>query len=213
MKVVWLLIFLFATLSAFSMTTQEIQDTASKLLKISGKWSNLIALSSDLNGDGIKDIALINESLAPVAEGDAAPRMLVIILLDKDNKAVYTTYSQYAILLANEGGMMGDPLQDMEVMSNCLVLRFFGGSREKWSQNYVFQYIKDGFYLIALTTMVFDSYDGSEEWKEYDFVKRGLVVTKVSPKSKKNSVIQNLSQKELLNLKDFVASDFDPKIN
>src|SRR3546814_7657510 len=72
-----------------------------------------------------------------------------------------------AILCPSCGGMMGDPLSEVEVHPGGFVLAFEGGSRELWSRTYGFAYsqARDGWYLERVDMKVLDRIDGRGEDK------------------------------------------------
>src|SRR3546814_1782976 len=73
-----------------------------------------------------------------------------------------------AILCPSCGGMMGDPLSEVEVHPGGFVLAFEGGSRELWSRTYGFAYsqARDGWYLERVDMKVLDRIDGRGERSE-----------------------------------------------
>src|SRR3546814_17138735 len=72
-----------------------------------------------------------------------------------------------AILCQSCGGMMGDPLSEVEVHPGGFVLAFEGGSRELWSRTYGFAYsqAKDGWYLERVAMKVLARLDGRGDGK------------------------------------------------
>lgn len=70
-------------------------------------------------------------------------------------------------LLGDEsGGMMGDPFDGVKVENGCIVLRHWGGSREKWAYTHRYRYQNDQFELIGATIGYGDP---CLSWEEYDY--------------------------------------------
>ncbi len=55
------------------------------------------------------------------------------ILKKSQNKWVVWKKSRNAVLKSEEGGMMGDPFENMEIENGNLWINFHGGSSWKWS--------------------------------------------------------------------------------
>ena len=105
-------------------------------------WTVIENSKGDLNNDQIEDIALIFESNKTVDEtrtyGDnnseiiketQKPRILAIYFRDKSTgNYQLSAQNNDFILRSEEGGKLGDPLQQIEIKEQQLFLRFRGGS-------------------------------------------------------------------------------------
>jgi len=66
-----------------------------------------------------------------------------------DIDAWYT--AEDVILSTEHGGTMGDPLKGVSIENGTIVVRHFGGSRQKWSYVHRFRWQNDDFQLIGAT--------------------------------------------------------------
>lgn len=75
------------------------------------------------------------------------------------------------LLGAMDGGVMGDPLQEILFEKGSLYLSFAGGSRERWSHSFVFQWEGEDFVLVSYTTGFVDTFDldAEDNTLQYDF--------------------------------------------
>jgi hypothetical protein len=96
------------------------------------------------------------------ADAATAPRGLLLLLGDATGALQEAMYSPDAILCFKCGGMMGDPLQGMRVGRGEFTLRFEGGSRELWSSEFRFAYVRDRetWRLAGIVHGGFDRADG-----------------------------------------------------
>jgi hypothetical protein len=133
-------------------------------------WDTLATAKGDLNKDNIADLALIIERKPAKKKAndddmpEAQPRMLLVLFQQTDGLKL-ACQSNKAILLADEGGMMGDPFQSIAIRRGTIVTDFFGGSREKWSVTYIYRFQKGDFYLIGATNAA----DVAEYTEKFDY--------------------------------------------
>jgi len=93
----------------------------------------------DMDGDGDIDVLVVlQKSNSDVHRFE--PRTLMVLRRDADGHLQKAGAGKNAILCQACGGMMGDPLQGIRIDSAGFTLRFEGGSRELWSQEYRFVY-------------------------------------------------------------------------
>lgn len=116
----------------------------------------------DLDGDGDQDVLLV---LQEKTQAESAPRTLTILRGAADGSFEKVIENPNAILCQSCGGMMGDPLSDIEIHAGGFVLAFEGGSRELWSRTYGFAYSKSGddWQLERIGRKVLDRIDGHQE--------------------------------------------------
>lgn len=102
----------------------------------------------DLDGDGDEDALIVIEHDAGHAA--SAPRGLLLLRRGVDGDMHEVLESPEAILCQKCGGMTGDPLQGIHIGNGEFTLRFEGGSRELWSSEYRFEYVRDrDFWLLT----------------------------------------------------------------
>lgn len=109
---------------------------------------------TDLNGDGTPDRL---EVITTKVDNDGLGfkrRLAVISGEGADLDAWYT--AEDVILSTKHGGMMGDPLEGVSIENGTIVVRHFGGSREKWHYVHRFRWQNNDFQLIGATVEVND---------------------------------------------------------
>lgn len=137
-------------------------------------WQIKTKAEGDLNEDGISDAAIIAEDAieknttlnwqycanneCECAKAQNCARKLRLFLGKKDGSYELSLTSDKAILLANEGGDFGDPLEGVEISNGSVLLKFvggssYGGSSWWWDNKYRFRYQNDGWYLIGKTAV------------------------------------------------------------
>ncbi|MGK0333305.1 MAG: hypothetical protein ACI974_000121 [Paraglaciecola sp.] len=121
-------------------------------------------VKNDLNGDGEEDrleVAITKEE----NDGLGFKRQLVVYSGEgADLDAWYT--AEEVILSTEHGGMMGDPLESVEIENGTIAIKHFGGSREKWDYVHRFRWQNGDFELIGTTTK---SYDSCTEFAKFDY--------------------------------------------
>ena len=114
----------------------------------------------DLDGDGDEDALLVVERAG--ADAATSPRALLLLRRDAAGALQTAATGPDAILCRRCGGMMGDPLQGLRVGRGEFTLRFEGGSRELWSSEFRFEYVRDRdtWRLTGIAHGGFDRADG-----------------------------------------------------
>jgi|GEM_PF-633666 len=173
----------------------------------------LAKVEGDLNNDGIDDIAFVIECNSQQEQPkpemvSAPPRSLLIAFGNKDNIYSLSIKADNAIMLRDQGGVYGDPFDDIEIDKGTVLLKFYGGSNWRWYNNYRFRFQDEGWYLIGAT---FGSYysgtttmDNADE-EDYNLLTGDYIIRKSDEKGKLVTTKGNRGKRELLNLKDFVA--------
>lgn len=117
----------------------------------------------DLDKDGIAEKVVVYSR--DLEWESSAPRDL-IIYKQKDGGWDEWIVTENAILRADEGGMMGDPFGEVQIMNGLLHISHYGGSSWKWGHTDKFRYQDGAFYLIGYT-----SHSGKpcEYWEDFDF--------------------------------------------
>ncbi len=111
--------------------------------KIPG-YDTLATAKGDLNHDEFEDLIIIykQEDEIEKTQGTLDPlyRPLVIYLGQDNNKLIFKTGSNNAVLSCNNGGMMGDPFCGIDIKGGQFTLSYYGGSNWRWSRNITFKY-------------------------------------------------------------------------
>lgn len=106
-------------------------------------------LSADFNGDGQPDFLELRTTDREDRGLGLERDLIVYSGQGSDRKNWYTARS--VILPTENGGMMGDPLEDIAIEGNVIVIKHFGGSRQKWSYTHRFRWQQGDFRLIGVT--------------------------------------------------------------
>ncbi|MES2765575.1 MAG: hypothetical protein V4642_06900 [Bacteroidota bacterium] len=150
-------------------------------------YTALDTVFTDFNKDSEVDFALVIEgkdSLIEIrkyitenAENVDKPRIL-IICFKKDSGYELVEQSNTFILRSSEGGVLGDPFQGISAENGVLEIDFYGGSSDRWSLTYKFQYRKDAFTLIGAESYFFNTNDMSYESNSFNFLTSKVQITK-----------------------------------
>ncbi|MFD2287382.1 hypothetical protein GJU39_07425 [Pedobacter petrophilus] len=168
----------------------KLQSTSVAQLTPAG-WNIIKTATGDLNNDGNDDLALVFESEKTVDEtrtyGDnnseiiketQKPRILAIYFKNKSTgNYQLSAQNNDFILRSEEGGKLGDPLQQIEIKEHQLFLRFRGGSEWRWELGYTFKFQKQDWFLTNAINLYFNQNTGDMTERIYDFNTRELFTT------------------------------------
>lgn len=173
-------------------------------------WRIIAKAEGDLNKDNLSDTAAVIEQEAQnLSLGEAAPRKLLIVSQKDNGTYELSIQSDKAILKANEGGVFGDPLEGLAIENNSLLIKFYGGSSERWAQTYRFRYQDNGWYLIGATLTNYDTETGEGTIEDYNLLTGKMKKTTgkiISSANKVGGIKEewvDMGKKELLNLQNF----------
>ncbi|MFW0715263.1 hypothetical protein [Pedobacter sp. N23S346] len=170
----------------------KVKQRASSVEQLNlAKWKIIKTANGDLNNDGIADFALIFESDKMIDEtrtyGDnnseiiketQKPRILAIYFKDKSTgNYQLSAQNNDFILRSEEGGKLGDPLQQIEIKDQQLFLRFRGGSEWRWELGYTFKFQNKDWFLTNAINIYFNQNTGDMTERIYDFNTRELFTT------------------------------------
>jgi hypothetical protein len=119
----------------------------------------------DLNRDGVEEkVAVYN--MTP--EEDNIKGIDRVVIIFRKNKGQWVIWQQSGNAVGNsrDGGMMGDPFEDIEIKKGVLLISQAGGSSWKWRHVDKYKFQNNGFELIGYT-----SYYGKpcEYWEDFDY--------------------------------------------
>ncbi|WP_293305423.1 hypothetical protein [Pedobacter sp. UBA5917] len=154
-------------------------------------WTLIDKAEGDLNNDALVDLAIVFEYNKAVDEtrtyGDNSseiiketqkPRILAIFFKDKSTGAyTLSTQNNDFILRSEEGGKLGDPLQQIAIKDQQLYLRFQGGSEWRWELGYTFKFENKDWFLTSAVNLYYNQNNGDMTERVYDFKRRELFTT------------------------------------
>ncbi|TCD12154.1 hypothetical protein EZ449_03830 [Pedobacter frigidisoli] len=154
-------------------------------------WTVIETANGDLNSDGTDDLAVIFESNKITDEtrtyGDnnseiiketQKPRILALFFKDKLSGAYHlSTQNNDFILRSQEGGKLGDPLNQIGIKDQQLYLRFQGGAEWRWEMGYTFKFENRDWFLTSAINLYFNQNTGDMTERVYDFKTRELFTT------------------------------------
>lgn len=119
----------------------------------------------DLNKDGINEKVVVYNMTDKEDDINGINREVIIFRKDKDKWVVWQR-SANAVGNSKDGGMMGDPFEDIEIKNGVLLIDQSGGSSWKWAHTDKYRYRNNQFELIGYT-----SHYGKpcEYWVDVDF--------------------------------------------
>ncbi|MGA9996235.1 MAG: hypothetical protein WBP93_12525 [Pyrinomonadaceae bacterium] len=153
------LLALFVSVSAQDDKPQipKIVEAASAVEGFAPKgWRVEKKIETDLNGDGRSDaVAVISTGEQGYNEktqtSDFVTRFLLLALRGDDGKLHRSVVSDDAVLDGDEGGVLGDPFQDVTVERGAVVIVHYGGSRDRWGYTHRYRFQSGQWMLIGLT--------------------------------------------------------------
>ncbi len=117
----------------------------------------------DLNGDGRPDAVLVISHGGTGAPGDdplvVVKHVLVLALRGSDGKLHRSIVSDDAVLDGDEGGAFGDPFESLTIEKGAVVIKHYGGSRDRWGYTHRYRYQNGQWMLIGLSFGNTDSFD------------------------------------------------------
>jgi hypothetical protein len=133
----------------------------------------------DVNLDGRHDAVAVVEPSTPVSGdlGEGPARRVVILLRALDGGLMEAASNDKLVACARCGGTWGDPFAGVSAGEGSFTLATEGGSREHWSNEYVFAYDAGtrAWMLARASRRVTDTIDGRQVALELDPAKTGPV--------------------------------------
>jgi len=123
----------------------------------------LMQKTGDLDNDGINEKVEVINTSETTEYGTVRE---IRISKFRNNSWEEWKSSKNAILNSEEGGMMGDPFQEIEIKNGILLISFYGGSSWKWSYRDKYRFQNNEFQLIGHES---HSFRICEFWENFDF--------------------------------------------
>lgn len=133
------------------------------------KYEVLDFATGDLNGDARPDAVLILKDPNEDSTFDERlPRPLLILVRQANGKLKQVLRNDTAVMGRHDGGVFGDPYQEMDISKNGFNLYFYGGSAWRWAYEYRFAWkpAKQSWYLVYESQSSFNSGDPDMTMKE-----------------------------------------------
>lgn len=166
------IVFLCLLLPSFAVAQDEdekpfpkVPKTASKPEEFAPKdWKIETVAQGDLNGDKRADVALTltngeNGYDDKSQKSTFITRVLVLAFRGADGKLTRSAVSADAVYDGDEGGVMGDPFQELKVENGVVVINHYGGSRNRWGYTHIYRWQQDKWMLIGETDSSMDTLD------------------------------------------------------
>ena len=144
--------------------------------------------SGDLNKDSIEEnIVVLNTGQS----GDFGEERIILIFKAQDGAWKLWHRSSGAIMSSENGGMMGDPFNSINVERGALVIKHFGGSSSKWDLTHRFRYQNDDWELIGFTSI--GTYFTEFETFDYNLTSGNVIYKKeeIDGKGDVKKVVEN----------------------
>lgn len=119
--------------------------------------------TGDLDKDGVPERVGVYNTTDTTEDGITRE---IFVLKQKDSKWTVWKRSVNAVLKSEQGGMMGDPFQEIDIKNGLLIISVAGGSSWKWSHHDKYRFQHNEFELIG-----YSSHAGKpcEYWTTIDF--------------------------------------------
>lgn len=171
------------------------------------EWKVLDYIEGDLNQDKLLDVAVVIEK--DNDDDSLYPRVLLILLQNKDKSYKLSVKAGKAILRANEGGIWGDPYVPLSIDKGSLLISFYGGSNWRWSNEYRFKFQEDKWLLIGAKIEMFHTGSGEGTHEDYNLLTGEMIKTETDANGNKKTEEISRGKKPLVKLTDFIANSED----
>ena len=154
MKLTITILFLFLSIPALSQDS-TLPDQYVKIKEVFG----------DLDKDAVEEKVVVYNVSAQEIEDNGIDREVVIFKKAMNGWKIWHR-SLLAVGNSRDGGMMGDPFEDIEIVSGILIISHSGGSSWKWGHTDKYRYQNKSFELIG-----YSAHYGKlcEYWGNFDY--------------------------------------------
>lgn len=103
----------------------------------------MASAAGDLNGDGRVDALVVLDSSRRRSDdpGGHSPRTILLLIRGADGRLQKAARNDKIVPCAECGGVLGDPFGHVRIDRNGFTIVTEGGSRQRWSNQYEFQYV------------------------------------------------------------------------
>ncbi|MEK4044666.1 hypothetical protein NSU18_13470 [Paenibacillus sp. FSL H8-0048] len=162
----------------------------------------------DLNKDGIADVAAVIEK--NTGKDEASPRSLLIAFGGNNNTYTLSIIADHVILQADEGGVWGDPFENIIIDRGAVLVSDYGGSNWRWYNKYRFRYQDQDWYLIGSTSGTYFTGAVTMEQADEDdinYLTGQFIKRKTDEQGQTTTTKGNQGKKKLIKLKEFNSED------
>lgn len=133
-------------------------------------------VTGDLDKDGINEKVVVYNISDKENEIEGIDREVIIFKKKKENWVIWHR-SLNAVGNSKDGGMMGDPFEEIEIKNGILLISESGGSSWKWGHVDKYRYQNKQFELIGYTS---ENGKLCEYWQTFDYnlITGKILVTK-----------------------------------
>ncbi|MHA4847391.1 hypothetical protein ACX0G7_24720 [Flavitalea antarctica] len=124
------------------------RDLSGQDVPIPVNYNIVDTASGDLDNDSKAELVVAYNTKKEDDEYESVPRELVIYKRQNEKWTVWKR-SRQALYGSRDGGMMGDPFGEMEIVNGVLKISHSGGSSWKWGHTDKYRYQNGEFYLIG----------------------------------------------------------------
>ena len=171
-----------------------IQTMSGQNLLIPKNYSIVDTVKGDLNKDGIDELVIAyNTQKEKEDTFESVPRELIIYKKESNNWVVWKK-SKSALYGSQDGGMMGDPFEEIKIKNGILLVSQNGGSSWKWGHTDKYCYQDGEFHLIGYSSTYGRLCD---YWTDVDFnLLTGKMIVKKEYESCENGDEQKIYKRK-----------------
>ncbi|NOU62292.1 hypothetical protein [Marinifilum caeruleilacunae] len=133
-------------------------------IPVPSNYEIIDSVTGDLNNDSVDDL-VVAYNTEPENEIEGVPREIIIYKLENNTWKLWKK-SRLALYGSRDGGMMGDPLERIEIKKGILLVSQCGGSSWKWGFTDKYRFQNGDFYLIGYTS---NAGRPGDYWRNVDF--------------------------------------------
>jgi hypothetical protein len=138
--------------------------------------------SGDLNLDNNPDLGVVVEK----SPGNQLGLRTLYILIKNNDGSYKIKHSNSNIILGRqEGGVWGDPFQNIEIINNMLIVHEYGGSNFRWAFDDMFKYVGNEFMLVNSKRTDYYTGTGNGYETEFDYINGNIKYSSCSFVDKK----------------------------
>jgi hypothetical protein len=125
-------------------------------------WEVEVVQEGDLNGDNVNDAAIVltkkDYKEPDEDDDDTYSKHILVVAFRNNGKLQRTAVSDDAVLDGNEGGVYGDPFAELKIERGAVLVRHYGGSRDRWGYTDRYRWQQNTWMLIGRTETAGDKF-------------------------------------------------------